>query len=79
MTNVRYYSPRTGESMSDIALQELGDERRWLEIKDLNRQAYPHMGYGSYFPVGAVIMLPDNTGVPVPMQGSSTTGKRVSL
>ena len=63
MQSVREYAPRLGESMAGIALSQLGHESRWLEIKALNYQEYPDMGYASYFPAGARIKLPVNTGI----------------
>lgn len=52
------YSTSPGESVAGIALRQLGDKSRWLEIRDLNAQAFPDMGPNDYYPVGTKLVMP---------------------
>jgi nucleoid-associated protein YgaU len=38
----RWYQVRRGDTWSSIARRELGDERRWPELYELNRKAFPN-------------------------------------
>ncbi|MEJ8837555.1 LysM peptidoglycan-binding domain-containing protein [Ramlibacter sp. AN1133] len=48
----------SGESLCGIALRQLGDERRWTEIRDLNADRFPDMLGADYYPVGTVLRMP---------------------
>lgn len=52
------YVTTPGESVAGIALRQLGDESRWIEIRDLNAQAFPDMGPHDYYPVGTKLVMP---------------------
>ena len=54
------YSTSPGESVAGIALRQLGDKSRWLEIRDLNAQAFPDMGPNDYYPVGTKLVMPQS-------------------
>ncbi len=58
MNNTGTYTTRSGESVAGIALRELGSEKRWREIADLNAGKFPEMLGADYYPVGTVLMLP---------------------
>lgn len=52
------YVTQPGESLAGIAARELGDARRWAEIRDYNAKAFPGMQHHDYYPVGTTIRLP---------------------
>lgn len=52
------YTTRPAESLAGIALRQLKDESRWVEIRDINAHAFPDMQSHSYYPAGTVIKLP---------------------
>lgn len=52
------YTTHAGESLAGIAARELGDARRWEEVRDLNAKAFPDMTHSDYYPVGTTIRLP---------------------
>lgn len=52
------YTTRPAEALAGIALRQLGDESRWLEIRDLNAHAFPGIGPHDYYPVGTVLRMP---------------------
>lgn len=52
------YTTRPAESLAGIALRQLKDESRWVEIRDINAHAFPNMQSHSYYPAGTVIKLP---------------------
>lgn len=52
------YLTSPGESLAGIAARELGDARRWTEIRDYNAKAFPGMQHHDYYPVGTTIRLP---------------------
>ncbi|HHK5176665.1 TPA: LysM peptidoglycan-binding domain-containing protein [Pseudomonas aeruginosa] len=52
------YTTRPAESLAGIALRQLKDESRWVEIRDINAYAFPDMQSHSYYPAGTVIKLP---------------------
>ncbi|MDX3949717.1 hypothetical protein QYP01_30160, partial [Pseudomonas aeruginosa] len=52
------YTTRPAESLAGIALRQLKDEIRWVEIRDINAHAFPDMQSHSYYPAGTVIKLP---------------------
>ncbi|MBG4412529.1 hypothetical protein GHV50_08140 [Pseudomonas aeruginosa] len=52
------YTTRPAESLAGIALRQLKEESRWVEIRDINAPAFPDMQSHSYYPVGTVIKLP---------------------
>jgi hypothetical protein len=54
----RLYTTQPAESLHGIALRQLGDEDRWVQIRDLNCSKFPDMKSWSYYPVGSVIKLP---------------------
>jgi hypothetical protein len=47
-----------GESLAGMAIRQLGDEKRWTEIRDLNADRFPDMGPNDYYPVGTVLRMP---------------------
>ncbi|MFK1073432.1 hypothetical protein ACIUWV_26615 [Pseudomonas aeruginosa] len=51
------YTTRPAESLAGIALRQLKDESRWVEIRDINAHAFPDMQSHSYYPAGTVIKL----------------------
>lgn len=54
----RQYTTEAGESLAGIALRQLKDETRWVEIRDLNAHQHPDMWPNDYYPVGTVLRLP---------------------
>ncbi|MNZ23075.1 hypothetical protein D3C78_401780 [compost metagenome] len=52
------YTTQPGESVGGIALRQLKDESRWVEIRDLNARDFPDMRSHDYYPVGTVLKLP---------------------
>lgn len=54
----RSYTTTPGEAVAGIALRQLKDESRWVEIRDLNAHAFPDIGPNDYYPVGTVLRLP---------------------
>lgn len=56
----RRHITQAGESVMGIALRELGDEDAWRDILACNPR-YADMGPHHYFPVGTVIILPDES------------------
>lgn len=52
------YTTQPAESLAGIALRQLKDESRWVEIRDINAHAFPDMWSHSYYPAGTVIKLP---------------------
>lgn len=52
------YTTQPAESLAGIALRQLKDESRWVEIRDINAHAFPDMRSHSYYPAGSVIKLP---------------------
>jgi hypothetical protein len=52
------YTTQPGESVSGIALRQLKDKSRWVEIRDLNAHAFPDIGPHDYYPVGTVLTMP---------------------
>lgn len=52
------YTTQPAESLAGIALRQLKDESRWVEIRDINAHAFPDMQSHSYYPAGTVIKLP---------------------
>lgn len=52
------YVTQPGESLAGIAARELGDARRWAEIRDYNAKDFPGMQHHDYYPVGTTIRLP---------------------
>lgn len=52
------YETKPAESLAGIALRQLQDESRWVEIRDLNAHAFPDMGPHDYYPVGTVLTMP---------------------
>jgi nucleoid-associated protein YgaU len=56
--NQNAYTTKPAESLAGIALRELGDESRWVEIAKLNEEMFPDMRRSDYYPCGAVIELP---------------------
>ncbi|WP_330114117.1 hypothetical protein SA496_15730 [Pseudomonas sp. JS3066] len=55
------YTTQPGESLAGIALRQLKDESRWVEIRDLNARPFPDMGPHDYYPVGTVLDMPAST------------------
>lgn len=54
----RKYTTQPGEAVAGIALRELKDESRWVEIRDLNAHHFHDMGPHDYYPVGTELTLP---------------------
>ncbi|HEX8594206.1 MAG TPA: hypothetical protein VF682_13140 [Pseudomonas sp.] len=52
------YVTQPAESLAGIACRQLKDERRWIEIRDINAHAFPDMAPHDYYPVGTSIKLP---------------------
>lgn len=52
------YKTSAAESLSGIALRQLGDETLWVEIERLNSLKFPTMRAHDYYPVGTYILLP---------------------
>lgn len=52
------YTTRPAEAVAGIALRQLGDESRWVEIRDLNSHAFPGIGPHDYYPVGTLLRMP---------------------
>lgn len=52
------YSTSPGESVAGIALRQLGEESRWIEIRDLNAHAFPGVGPHDYYPAGTKLVMP---------------------
>lgn len=52
------YETRPAESVAGIAKRQLGDERRWVEIRDLNAHAFPDIGPHDYYQVGTLLTMP---------------------
>lgn len=66
----RSHTTTPGEAVAGIALRQLKDESRWVEIRDLNAHAFPDIGPHDYYPVGTVLRLPEPASdvVPVPRE-----------
>jgi len=54
----RPYETQPGESVMGIALRELKNEDRWLQIITLNQNVYGEMSPHDYFPAHHFIRLP---------------------
>lgn len=54
----RTYTTTPGEAVAGISLRQLGDESRWVEVRDLNAHAFPDIGPHDYYPVGTELRLP---------------------
>lgn len=52
------YTTQPAEAVAGIALRQLGDESRWVQIRDLNAHAFPDIGPHDYYPVGTVLRMP---------------------
>ena len=52
------YVTTPGESVAGIAARQLGDQSRWIEIRDLNALEFPDMGPHDYYPVGTKLVMP---------------------
>lgn len=59
------YTTQPGESLGGIALRQLKDESRWIEIRDLNAHEFPDMWPHDYYPVGTVIRIARLNATPV--------------
>ncbi len=72
------YIVKQGDSLSRIALRELGDESRWKELATLNQLADPDKIY-----IGQRITLPDATAAPsdapAPWESTPTSPARVEI
>lgn len=66
----RSYSTTPGEAVAGIALRQLKDESRWVEIRDLNAHAFPDIGPHDYYPVGTVLRIPAPASDVVQVHGS---------
>lgn len=51
------YTTQPGESVMGIAMRQLGDRTRWVEILELNAR-FEDLGPHEYFPVNTEINLP---------------------
>lgn len=51
------YVTEHGESISGIAMRQLGNERAWLSILEMNAKEYGILKSFEYFPVYSVIKL----------------------
>jgi len=56
------YTTAPGESIMGIALRQLGDDRRWQEIRALNADQFPDILPHDYYPVGTVLNMPPKDG-----------------
>lgn len=56
------YTTMPGESLMGIALRQLGNEKRWQEIKFLNQDRFPSMLPHDYYPVGTQLTMPNKDG-----------------
>lgn len=56
------YKTKPSESVSGIALRQLGDLNYWIEIARLNSLDHPDMGANDYYPVGTELRLPPSKG-----------------
>ena len=55
----RTYRTDPAESIAGIALRELGDESRWIEIHFLNKDRFPMVECSSdYYPSGSILSMP---------------------
>ena len=52
------YTTNPGESIAGIALRQLGDEKRWQEVRELNEYQHPGMVATDYYPPGTLIIIP---------------------
>lgn len=52
------YITRCGEMVAGIALRQLGAEKRWVEIRDLNAHAFPEIGANDMYPPGTELIMP---------------------
>lgn len=58
----RTYTTTPGESIMGIAFRQLGNERRWQEIRALNAERFPNILPHEYYPVGTILNLPSRDG-----------------
>lgn len=63
------YTTQAGESLMGIALRQLGDKRRWEEIRDANATRFPDMDPHDYYPVGTELVMPSSAPPAVHVQG----------
>jgi hypothetical protein len=56
------YTTTPGESIMGVALRQLGNERRWQEIRRLNADRFPNILPHDYYPVGTVLNMPPKQG-----------------
>lgn len=52
------YVTTPAESVAGIAARQLGDQERWIEIRDLNALHHPDIGPHDYYPVGTKLRMP---------------------
>lgn len=58
MPETREYITSIDDSLMGIAIRELGDERKWRTVSDLNSHRFPGMQPSDQFPFGSRIDLP---------------------
>lgn len=61
------YVTRCGEMVAGIALRQLGAEKRWVEIRDLNAHAFPGIGANDMYPPYTELIMP--AAAPHPVSG----------
>lgn len=54
----KMYTVKSGDSIFQIAANELGDDSRYTEIIDLNREVYPGFNVSSVLSVGMELRIP---------------------
>jgi predicted nuclease with TOPRIM domain len=57
--NFTNYETMPAESVAGIALRQLGDVNKWVDIAWLNSLNFPDVGPNDYYPVGTVLIMPE--------------------
>jgi hypothetical protein len=54
------YKTEPAESVAGMAIRQLGNESRWVDIAWLNSLKFPDIGPNDYYPVGTILIVPES-------------------
>lgn len=54
------YKTEPAESVAGMAIRQLGNESRWVDIAWLNSLKFPDIGPNDYYPVGTILIMPES-------------------